>query len=323
MASLPLPRSTLSVLVLGSTSLVGSHFVGSRAGQGIVAAGRRDPRDHGLRVERYLSADLSALGEIEEVLKKCDGASVVNFAARTDVDGCEKERPLTRESLLPEPERRNAWRINAELPGHLARMCAERGVYLIHISTDFVFNGESGPYAETALPDPYGAKVSWYGYTKGQGERAVLSLAPKDSAILRISYPYRAKFAFKTDFARSMLDRARERTLYPLYIDQMFTPTWIPDVTRVVEALLRTRATGVFHVASPHPTTPVAFGLALLSQARLPTHDLKTTRLSDVRDPERAPRPLRGGLLVDRVRALGVEPLVFEEGIRRLLNGVE
>ena len=316
-------NSTVRVLVLGATSLVGSHFVQNAPVTGIVAAGRRDPRDLGIRVEKFLQADFTAPDEVARVVADSQCEVIVNFAARTDVDGCEKERPVSRESIAPEPDHQSAWHLNAEVPGSLAKEVVRRDLYLVHVSTDFVFSGENGPYPENALPDPYGAHVSWYGYTKGQGERAILSLAPKNSAIVRISYPYRTSFGFKTDFARSILDRARKGSLYPLYIDQVITPTWIPDVTRTIQALLSVRTTGTFHVASPHPTTPFAFGLTLLGQARLPTRDIATTRLSEVRDPARAPRPQRGGLLVDRVRQLGVEPVVFEEGIRRLLAGTD
>ncbi len=311
---------SVRVLVLGATSLVGSHFVAATEGVGLVAAGRRDPRDIDILVHEFRKADLGQQEEVRILLEEADCDAVVNFVARTDVDGCEAERPEDPSSPAHPSGGHSAWSLNAELPQWLAEEAAASGRYLVHLSTDFVFDGTRGPYDESEEPDPFGPKVSWYGYTKGVGERAVRTHAPRSSAIVRISYPYRSAYPQKLDFARTLLARAKGGTLYPLYLDQVITPTWIPDVTQALPLLLTKRATGTFHIASPLATTPYAFAVTLLALAGLPTKQIRSSLLAEQPPSVRAPRPLQGGLKIGGVRLLGLEPTPFEEGIRTLLH---
>jgi dTDP-4-dehydrorhamnose reductase len=312
----------MKTLVLGATSLVGSHFVASKRGAGIEAVDIEDPRQKGLQVEKYVNLDLSREDDVRELIRTSPCDAVVNFVARTDVDGCEKERPLDTSSPAKKGSAGSAWRLNGELPGWLAEETAMRDMFLIHLSTDFVFDGSSGPYREDALPDPLGPQVSWYGYTKGLGEVRVLAANDKGSALIRLSYPYRSQFQGKLDFARNLVAKHKEGKLYPLYSDQKMTPTWIPDITNAIEALLSSKAAGVYHVASPIVTTPYEFAKSLFTELGLDTGALRSSQLKGKTTTGVAPRPLIGGLEVKNVRSLGVEPKSYLEGIRTLAREV-
>jgi dTDP-4-dehydrorhamnose reductase len=309
-----MPAGTgVGVLVLGAAGLVGSHLLESRKGKGVEAVDQRDPRDIGTPVESFLRLDLTVEENARQLVRRTHCAVVVNYAASTDVDGCEKERP----GALPDGEASGAcWRLNAELPGWLAEECAKRDIFLVHVSTDFIFDGASGPYPEDATPSPFGPKVGWYGYTKGVGEFRVRSKCPNGSAVVRISYPYRARFPAKLDFARNLISRCIEGKLYPLYTDQVITPTWIPDVTGAVEAIMAKRSPGVYHVASPLTTTPYKFARSLFLEMGLITEDLATSRMESAVTTGKAPRPLKGGLQVRDILSLGVDPTSYIMGIR-------
>jgi len=302
------------VLVLGATSLVGSHFV--RAGSfAFAAAGRQDPGTRGLSVERFTKADLNRPEEVTALVRSAREAAVVNFAARTDVDPVERERATT---AAPQG---SAWGVNALAPEAIAAACRAGGKYFVQISTDFVFDGTAGPYDEAAPRSPFSEKVSWYGWTKSEGERRATEADP-DMAVLRISFPYRADFPEKLDFARWMLEKHRQGALPPLYANQQLTPTWVPDVTSILEVMVRRRPSGVFHVASPEVTSPLEFGRALISRIEGSSAALSAGSL---RAPEPgsgvAPRPIQGGLRSNRCVEFGIRPTTWRAGIEHLARG--
>lgn len=126
---------TAEVLVFGGTSMVGSHFVDSTARR-CATAGRVDPRIKGTKVERFDPLDMADPAGVARYVQSTEEPYIVNFAARTDVDGIERERPS-----LGGHEGGPAWTVNALTPGALAAAAQEGGKHLIQISTDFVFDG--------------------------------------------------------------------------------------------------------------------------------------------------------------------------------------
>ena len=301
-----------AVLVLGATSMVGSDFV-EHGGYPVTAAGRVDPTQRGLAVRGFRRVDLAQPEAVEELVRSAPEATIVNFSARTDVDGVEKERPQT------DPPSGGAWKVNALAPEAIARATRAGGKGFLQVSTDFVFDGTSGPYDEDAARSPLTGRLSWYGWTKGEGERRALEQDPA-TTIVRISYPYRTGFPAKLDFARWMLARRREGTLPALYGDQQITPTWIPDLTAVLASLLRQPRQGIFHVASPAATTPWEFATELIARQEGARPSLVRSELGSApATPGRAPRPLRGGLRSRRAEELGVQLTPWRKGVERLV----
>ena len=300
-------------LVLGATSMVGSHFV-RNSGLSCAAAGRTDPRTVGIPVERFEPVDLSDPLTLHRVVFNAPEPTVINFAAVTDVDGIEAERPSELNAA-----RGMAWTVNALAPAYVAHATDESKKFLVHISTDFVFDGERGPYDETVPRSPYSSRLSWYGWTKSEGERRTTAMDPS-AAIVRIAYPYRTDFPSKLDFARRILQRYRSGTLPPMYTDQQISPTWIPDVTDALRWLIRERTAGILHVASPTLTTPFEFATELVRRVEgraveLPRGNLETSPS----DRRRAPRPLHGGLKPARATRLRLRLTPWPAGIDQLL----
>jgi len=300
------------VLVFGASSLVGSHFVADGR-LSVAAAGRTDPRSAGAKVERFDSVDLADRTAITRLVKRSPEPTVVNFAARTDVDGVERERPPA--GMSPGGP---AWEVNALGPEAMAHVASETGKQMIQVSTDFVFDGRDGPYDEQAPRSPLSASLSWYGWSKSEAERLVTNRLPS-AGIVRISLPFRSAFPNKLDFARGIVKRFRDGSLSGLYTDQQITPTWIPDVTEVLRAMIARRSGGVVHVASPRLTTPLEFGMELLQRLGHDASKVPTSTLGSLRAPDRAPRPLRGGLRVRAATALGVPLTSWDEAIRRFV----
>lgn len=217
--------------------------------------------------------------------------TVVNFAAYTDVDSGEKERG---------DQNGLAWRVNVIGVSNLALESISRGIHLIHISTDFVFPGSEttpGPYPERYYPTPC-EELSWYGCTKLAGEQVIRD-SGADSAIVRISYPFGNPDS-ERDFARKVLDLVIKG--YPLFSDQVFTPTYIPDLSLALKVISEKRLTGVFHVASPSIASPFEFGRYMAASLGMEHAIHEGSLVSYVNQNGKAPRPILGGLLCEETQ---------------------
>lgn len=302
------------LLVFGAGSLVGSHFI-QTTGHRTMAMGRHDPGIESFRVEKFSRIDLADTHGVEEAVRRSDAEVVVNFAAVTDVDAVERERPTS-----PSGVHGDAFLVNAAAPEAMARATRETGKFLISLSTDFVFDGEDGPYSERTEPMQISPKLSWYGWTKGEGERRLGAVDPT-ATVVRIAYPYRTFYAGRLDFARKIIDAHRRHALPPYFSDQQITPTWIPDVSRVLEYLIETRKAGTFHVASPAVTTPYHFALELLSHFGDPAGELVEGSMAEfLQRSGVTPRPRKGGLTCHRLLDQGVPLTTWRDGIRLFIS---
>ncbi len=179
---------------------------------------------------------------------------VVNAAAWTAVDAAEAEPDA-------------AARANRDGPATLAALCADLGVPLIHISTDYVFDGNKGaPYTETDRTSPTGV----YGQTKLEGEQAVLAACPR-AIVLRTSWVYSA---VGKNFVRTMLGAAQKTGTLRVVADQRGNPTSAHDLAEAIMSIAATLRqgwnpayAGVFHMAGEGDTTWHAFAQAIFAEA--------------------------------------------------------
>lgn len=165
-----------------------------------------------------VEADLSFPEKIGEALLRKDFDVLVNAAAYTAVDAAETDRDT-------------AEAVNAAAPGTLARICAERSALMIHISTDYVYDGSASlPLTEDAPVAPCGV----YGATKAAGEEAVRAACPQH-LILRTSWLYNAE---GKNFVNTMLRLAETRTSLRVVFDQIGCPTYSVDLAEAMYALI-------------------------------------------------------------------------------------
>ena len=181
--------------------------------------------------------------------------AVINAAAYTAVDRAESE-----------PEA--AFRLNRDVPAAIARACAARDTPLVHISTDYVFDGtKAEPYVEG---DPV-CPISVYGRSKAEGEAAVLQSGAR-AGVLRTAWLYSA---FGSNFVKTMLKLAQTRPEISVVDDQVGRPTWAEDsaggALRLVQALLDRddRASGVFHLSGEGDATWADFAEAIFEESAL------------------------------------------------------
>lgn len=146
------------------------------------------------------------------------------------------------------------YKVNVDGTQNIANICKERGIHLIHVSTDFVFDGkQETPYLEDDSVSP----IEWYGETKAIAEKVV-----KDSGvsytIVRLAYPYRANFDLKPDLIKKIRSGLESGKLYPQFSDTMITPTFIDDIARAFDKLIELRPQGIFHLVGSDALSPYA-----------------------------------------------------------------
>jgi dTDP-4-dehydrorhamnose reductase len=234
--------------------------------------------------------------------------AVINFAAYTNVDGAEAQKG---------DEEGIAYRLNVEAPKNLAEACNNNNMFLVHISTDFVFPGteaEPGPYSEDSELPGTPNNIGWYGWTKNRAEYVVQTTSEK-CAIVRYGYPFRAAtFDAKNDWARNLLKLYNEQKLYPLFMDQIQSVIFIDDLVLPLTKIINEELNGVFHIASD-TTSPYEIGTYLLSKyAGKPVEIQKGSMVEFLAAPGRTQRPLFGGLRTEITeKRLGMKFKTWQE----------
>ena len=293
------------IAVIGSSSMVGSRFceLWDKPANLITADLNGSP-----------AVDITDNTSVSNLFNSYDFSVCILFSAFTGVDEAEKQR---------DDKNGLCWKINVDGVKNIAQNCRQKNIKLIFISTDFVFDGEFGPYGEDDAVGENLEKTSWYGITKIEGEKIVAANL-QDYLILRIAYPYRANFPAKDDLLRKTLKAYRDGDLYPMFNDQMITPTFIDDVAKGVKLLLEKDQKGIFHLASPAVVTPYELAKKLVKAFGGDPSKVKRGSIKEfLKTGNKTPRPTKGGLKVDKIIKLGFTPTGWELGINEIYKQIE
>ncbi len=314
----------MNILLLGKNGQVGWELQRSLAPLGHVIALDREgltpqqaahlPAWQGLPpLDQPLCGDLTDLEGLARTVHAVRPHVIVNAAAYTAVDKAESDVALAR-------------RINAEAPGVLAQAAREVGAWLVHYSTDYVFNGSGHTsWQEGDATGPLNA----YGLTKLEGEQRILQ-ASRQHLILRTSWVYAARGG---NFAKTMLRLARERERLTVIDDQFGAPTGaelIADVTaHCIRHLLRTgEGQGTYHLAAAGETTWHGYARHVIEQAKRLQPDVpwEVQAIDPVPTsafPTPARRPLNSRLntaLLQSTFGLRLPP--WQQGVDRMLQEI-
>lgn len=275
----------MDVFVVGAGGLLGSNVVTTAVNRGLSVAGsyHSGRPDFEIPLREF---DVRASEDFEELLAEFSPSVVVNCAAMTDVDECEKRPELAHE-------------INADAPEAMARRCSERGIRFVHVSTDYVFDGETDErYDEESEPNPLQA----YGRSKLVGDRNVRS-AHDSPLIVRPSFVYGVNRAPETadleGFPAWVRSRLRSGQAVPLFTDQYVTPSRAGSTAETLLDLIDDGASGTYHVAARSCVTPYEFGRIIASTMGVETTTLEEGSQSDVDRP--AARPVNTCLETEHV----------------------
>jgi dTDP-4-dehydrorhamnose reductase len=256
-------------------------------GHDVARAGRR--AGHGLVLVDLPEIDITDPAAVEELLGRLRGEQasldgIVNCAAWTDVDGAESKLEAAKA-------------VNADGAGILARAAATIGVPLLHLSTDYVFDGtapldaegEPRPYVES---DPTGPR-SVYGSTKLEGEQQVLAASPAHT-VVRTSWLYGVD---GQNFVETMLRLASEREAVQVVTDQVGSPTWSGHLAPAALGLLEREVSGLVHMTGAGEVSWNGFAREIFRQAEL-TCQVQDASTAQMARP--APRPAWSALESER-----------------------
>jgi dTDP-4-dehydrorhamnose reductase len=285
----------MKILILGSNG---------RLGTALVRRWKNLPDTEVIPLTRA-QVDLSDPEKAEAALAAISfgaGDVVVNCAAATDVDGCERDREGAR-------------RINAETPGRIARLCAARSARLVHIGTDYVYDGSlDRPYAEEDEPNP----LSYYGSTKLEGDREVLGASP-DHCVVRVSWVFGPD---KPSFVDAIVKRALTSPEAAAVHDKTSSPAYTEDLAVwLAEFLKPSMPGGIYHLCNSGTCSWRDYGEYALHCAKESGHPVLTTsvaplKLSDMKAFV-AVRPPRTPMDTAKfTRITGIRPRPWQEAVR-------
>ncbi|RZK46062.1 MAG: SDR family oxidoreductase, partial [Hymenobacter sp.] len=203
------------------------------------------------------------------------------------------------------------WLQNATATGYLAQACAAQGTHLIHLSTDFIFNGEAGPLAEDALPDP----LSHYGRSKLAAEQVVQATPGLRWAIARTVLVYGTVLGGgRANLVQWVRDSLRQGQAIKVVDDQYRTPTLAEDLALGCWLLAQHQAQGIYHLSGPDMLTPYQMAQQVADYFNLDKSLLERVDASTFSQPGR--RPARTGFVIEKAaRELGYQPHTFAGGI--------
>lgn len=252
--------------------------------------------------------DITNTDSISEFFKlHSDAEVVINFAAYTDTKKAQSEKGN---------KDGQTWQINVVGTKNLIDICEQRNIYLIQISTDNVFYDKNGPSNESDNPGNDGL-TDWYGHTKLKAEEIIRSSNAK-YAILRIAYPF-GNPNNSRDFCVKLINAIEKG--FPLFNDQHFTPTYLPQMFETLEKIIKKREIGIFHSVCSGITTPYQIGLKLTKllnlQSQVKYGQLKDFELTNGKNTI----SYLGGLLTSETSMkLGIDFISWEKALDEYCN---
>lgn len=252
------------IIVFGGSGLVGSRFISLQK------------ENFEITAPSASEVDILDLAKVKEFIGNSKADLVVNFAAYTQVEKAEEEKGKT-DGLV--------YKINALGAKQVADTCQALGEYLVHISTDYVFDGGKfdSPYTEEDEPNP----KNWYGATKLFGEEFVLTSGCK-GAIVRISMPFSPFYKEKPDIARFFLQELKtDRKIWAVE-DQRITPTLVDDIVAALKIIIDNGSLGLYHVSSRDSVSPLEFAKTIAELFNLRYDLISSINFEDYNKKKRA-----------------------------------
>lgn len=250
----------------------------------------------------FVQVDINQHEDIDKLLQTLCPDVVINTSALSVPDYCEQHRA-------------EAYATNVAAAENMARCCEKLGSRLIHLSTDFVFDGRAKMlYTEEDVPSP----VNYYGITKYQGEQAVISNC-SNYAIVRVVVVYgKALPGQHGNILQLVKNRLSAGQEIRVVSDQWRTPTWVNDISTGIELLMQTPANGIYHLCGGEclSIADIAYRVAdYFHLDRSLIHPVTTEEMNEL-----TPRPRFSGLSIEKAKKeLGYSPHRLEEGLAELL----
>lgn len=297
----------MRILVTGSNGLLGQklteliekdstiHLIATARGKSLLP----------IQKGEYHPLDITDAEAVERVLSQTRPDVVINTAAMTQVDQCETEREI-------------CWQANVTSVANLIASCRKHNIHLVHVSTDFIFDGSHGPLDENEKPSP----VNYYGESKLAAENLLLESNIPHS-ILRTVLVY----GITQDMSRSNIvlwvkGSLEQGKTIQVVNDQFRTPTLAEDLAKGCYLAAKKKATGIYNISGKDFLSPYDIAIQTAEYFGLDKSLIKATDSTQFKQPAR--RPLITGFIIDKARKdLGYEPVSFKQGIEVMAKQIK
>ena len=294
-----------TILVTGGNGLLGQKIIyGLRNREGIccISTSRGENRMKAKDGYIFEALDLVNKEDLFKIVNKYSPDSIIHTAALTNVDACENRKE-------------EAWEQNVTVVESLVEICTKLNIHLVHLSTDFVFNGEKGPYVETDQPDP----LSYYALTKLEGEKRIIE-SSINWAILRTIIIY----GVVDDNSRSnvvlwAINALKDKKTITVINDQFRSPTLAEDLADACISAALKKAQGIYHVSGYELLCMLDIVKIVADVFKLDPDYIQPISSKDLNQPAKRP-PVTGFIITKATKELDFHPRSFIEGLIYLKN---
>lgn len=286
------------ILIIGSNGMLGqrlAYYFMNMSNVELLCSSAED--ESFIQNVAYQKIDITGKQSVKELILNFFPDYVINCAAFTNVDKSESERET-------------AWRINVTGAENISFYSWTVDAHLIHISTDYIYDGKNGPYSEEDKPNPIG----YYGRTKLASENSV-RISGVRNTIIRTNILYGPAKHGRPDYVKWVINSLRNGEEIRIVTDQIGNPTYIDDIVKSIAEIIEFRIEGVFNIGGSEQISRYDFTIRIADYFGLDKSKIKPIYTADLKQP--APRPLKSGLRIDKARQLlNYQPVSIEESFR-------
>ncbi len=285
------------MIVFGANGLLGQNLIRHFKGKfDIVATSRSTQNNLQDSSIPYYSLDITSRGAVADFVHQIKPQIIVNAAAYTNVDACEDEPEL-------------CWNVNLRGVENIVEAALPLKALMIHVSTDYVFDGEMGPYSEKDLPNPRGN----YARSKLAGENVVRN-SDLEYIIVRTQVLFGVGNNVRPNFVTWVVDQLTQKKIIRIVDDQIGSPTYAPDFCEALERLIQKQAFGLFHVSGPDILSRYDFAIKIAN-----VFDLDKSLIERIKTEElnqKAPRPMNSAFKIFKlINYTGWEPHSLDQAL--------
>jgi dTDP-4-dehydrorhamnose reductase len=296
----------MKVLITGANGLLGQHLVKmliESTDYEVTATGKgvsRAPINSSNRY-KYFSLDITDGVEVNTFIAQNGPDVIIHTAAITQVDDCEKD-PV------------HCWNTNVTATRFLVGAAETIGAKFIYISTDFVFDGEAGPYIESDIPAP----VNYYGSSKLGAEKSLIE-AKLSWCIIRTVLVYgNILVGNRNNIVGWVQNNLSQGKSIQVVSNQLRTPTYVEDLAKGILLVVQKKAIGIYHISGEEVMSPYDMALATAEYLHLDKNLIEKVDAAIFKQAGK--RPAKTGFVIDKAKnELGFKPLTFKEGLKKML----
>lgn len=277
------------ILIFGSNGMLGQRLTNYLVSQDVELLTSSFEENSFIKNVNYTQCDVTDRNKTKKLIFNFCPDFIINLAAFTNVDNSETQRE-------------SAWKLNVKAVEYMAESARALDSHIIHISTDYIFDGENGPYIENATPNPIG----YYGRTKLASEN-VLKLYAVKHTVIRTNVLYGPTHFGRPDFVKWVIDSLTNKNQIRIVTDQINNPTFIDDLVTAILKIIEQKKEGTYNIGGEEFLSRFDFTLRIADFFNLDKNLVIPILTKELNQPAR--RPLKSGLITIKAQSeIGYRP---------------